>query len=145
MSMRRFTAADLDTGHVPVTQGLAPAPSLSEALLRECRDMGPTLESRVSGPLGRHGVLVWAGCGRVLMLCYVMLALLYSTVLLLQLYRARLYVSLASAMHVWCCGQCTESEDSTELGAQRSESSPHMAWRVSIQPATTNDVAPSEG
>ena len=47
------------------------------------------------------------------------LALLYSTVLLLQLYRARLYVSLASAMHVWCCGQCTESEDSTELGAQR--------------------------
>ena len=73
MSMRRFTAADLDTGHVPVTQGLAPAPSLSEALLRECRDMGPTLESRVSGPLGRHGVLVWAGCGRILMLCYVML------------------------------------------------------------------------
>ena len=72
MSMRRFTAAELDTGHVPVTQGLAPAPSLSEALLRECRDMGPTLESRVSGPLGRHGVLVWAGCGRILMLCYVM-------------------------------------------------------------------------
>ena len=71
MSMRRFTAADLDTGHVPVTQGLAPAPSLSEALLRECRDMGPTLESRVSGPLGRRGVLVWAGCGRIL--CYVML------------------------------------------------------------------------
>ena len=71
MGMRRFTAADLDTGHVPVTQGLAPAPSLSEALLRECRDMGPTLESRVSGPLGRHGVLVWAGCGRILMLCYV--------------------------------------------------------------------------
>ena len=56
-------------GHVPVTQGLAPAPSLSEALLRECRDMGPTLESRVSGPLGRHGVFVWAGCGRILMLC----------------------------------------------------------------------------
>ena len=73
MSMRRFTAAELDTGHVPVTQGLAPAPSLSEALLRKCRDMGPTLESRVSGPLGRHGVLVWAGCGRILMLCYVML------------------------------------------------------------------------
>ena len=72
MSMRRFTAADLDTGLVPVTLGLAPAPSLSEALLRECRDMGPTLESRVSGPLGRHGVLVWAGCGRILMLCYVM-------------------------------------------------------------------------
>ena len=71
MGMRRFTAADLDTGHVPVTQGLAPAPSLSEALLRKCRDMGPTLESRVSGPLGRHGVLVWAGCGRILMLCYV--------------------------------------------------------------------------
>ena len=72
MSMRRFTAAELDIGHVPVTQGLAPAPSLSEALLRECRDMGPTLESRVSGPLGRHGVLVWAGCGRILMLllCY---------------------------------------------------------------------------
>ena len=76
MSMRRFTAADLDTGHVPVTQGLAPAPSLSEALLRECRDMGPTLESRVSGPLGRHGVLVWAGYGRILMcysICYCML------------------------------------------------------------------------
>ena len=74
MSMRRFTAAELDIGHVPVTQGLAPAPSLSEALLRECRDMGPTLESRVSGPLGRHGVLVWAGCGRpdfYVMLCYV--------------------------------------------------------------------------
>ena len=54
-----------DTGHVPVTQGLAmglaPAPSLLHALVRECRDMSPTLESRVSGPLGRHGVLVWAG------------------------------------------------------------------------------------
>ena len=78
MSMRRVIAAEtrrartLDTGHVPVTRGLAPAPSLSEALLRECRDMGPTLESRVSGPLGRHGVLVWAGCGRILT-CYVML------------------------------------------------------------------------
>ena len=73
VGMRRFTAAELDIGHVPVTQGLAPAPSLSEALLRECRDMGPTLESRVSGPLGRHGVLVWAGCGgRIFMLCYVM-------------------------------------------------------------------------
>ena len=71
--MRRFIAAELDTGHVPVTQGLAPAPSLSEALLRECHDMGPTLESRVSGPLGRHGVLVWAGFGRIFMLCYVML------------------------------------------------------------------------
>ena len=64
--MRRFIAAELDTGHVPVTQGLAPAPSLLSwllyALVRECRDMGPTLESRVSGPLGRHGVLdlVWA-------------------------------------------------------------------------------------
>ena len=71
MGMRRFTAADLDTGHVPVTQGLAPAPSLSEALLRECRDMGPTLESRVSGPLGRHGVLVWAGYGRINVCMYV--------------------------------------------------------------------------
>ena len=57
MSMRRFTAADLDAGHVPVTQGLAPAPSLLHALVRECCDMSPTLESRVSGPLGRHGVL----------------------------------------------------------------------------------------
>ena len=53
--MRRFTAADLDTGHVLVTQGLAPALSLLHALVRECRDMGPTLESRVSGPLGRRG------------------------------------------------------------------------------------------
>ena len=72
MSMRRFTAADLeahlDTGQAvtyrSLTQGLAmglaPAPSLLHALVRECRDMGPTLESRVSGPLGRHGVLVWA-------------------------------------------------------------------------------------
>ena len=73
MSMRRFTAADiadLHTGHVPVTQGLrlAPAPSLLHALVRECRDMSPTLESRVSGPLGRHGVLVWAGFGRIFML-----------------------------------------------------------------------------
>ena len=67
MSMRRFTAADLDAGHVPVTQGLAPAPSLLHALVRECRDMGPTLESRVSGPLGRHGVLVRAGYGRSIM------------------------------------------------------------------------------
>ena len=74
MSMRRFTAADLDTGHVPVTQGLAPAPSLFEALLRECRDMSPTLESRVSGPLGRHGVLVRAGLPAGI-LCYVMLQL----------------------------------------------------------------------
>ena len=32
--------------------------------------MGPTRESRVSGPLGRHGVLVWAGYGRSNMLCY---------------------------------------------------------------------------
>ena len=76
MSMRRFTAADLDAGHVPVTQGLAPAPSLLHALVRECRDMSPTLESRVqlyrigSRPLGRHGVLVWAGYGRSIMLCY---------------------------------------------------------------------------
>ena len=68
MSMRRFTAADLDTGHVPVTRGLAPAPSLFEAPLRECRDMSPTLESRVSGPLGRHVVLVWAGYGRSIVL-----------------------------------------------------------------------------
>ena len=80
MSMRRFTAAEpeahLDTGHIPVSQGLAmglaPAPSLLHALVRECRDMGPTLESRVSGPLGRHGVLVRAGYGRSIMLCYVM-------------------------------------------------------------------------
>ena len=35
------------------------------------RYVTPTLESRVSGPLGRHGVLVWAGCGRSNMLCYV--------------------------------------------------------------------------
>ena len=62
--MRRFTAAELDTGHVPVTQGLAPAPSLSEALLRECRDMGPTLESRVSGPLApSRTVFVSGWCG----------------------------------------------------------------------------------
>ena len=32
--------------------------------------MGPTRESRVSGPLGRHGVLVWAGYGRSIMLYY---------------------------------------------------------------------------
>ena len=72
--MRRFTAAeDSDTGLVLVTQGLAPAPSLLHALVRECRDMGPTLESRVSGPLGRHGVLVWAGlpAGESGILCYV--------------------------------------------------------------------------
>ena len=31
--------------------------------------MGPTLESRVPGPLGRRGVLVWAGFGRSIMLC----------------------------------------------------------------------------
>ena len=79
MSMRRFTAADLeahlDTGHVPGTQGLvtclAPAPSLLHALVRECRDMGPTLESRVLGPLGRQGVLVRAGYSLSIMLCYV--------------------------------------------------------------------------
>ena len=79
--MRRFTAADLeahlDTGHVPGTQGLvtclAPAPSLLHALVRKCRDMGPTLESRVSGPLGRHGVLVRAGYGRSIMLCVMLL------------------------------------------------------------------------
>ena len=88
MSMRRFTAADLDTGHVPVTQGLAPAPSLSEALLRECRDMGPTLESRVSGPLGRHGVLVWAGYGRILTVQYVMLC--YVRRLTVHILRVRL-------------------------------------------------------
>ena len=41
------------------------------ALVRECRDMGPTLESRVSGPLGRHGVLVWAGLAAGIF-CYVM-------------------------------------------------------------------------
>ena len=82
MSMRRFTAADLDTGHVPVTQGLAPAPSLLHALVRECRDMDPTLESRVSGPLGRHGVLVWAGLPAGV-LCYVMLCLLFRLTLLL--------------------------------------------------------------
>ena len=34
--------------------------------------MARHLESRVSGPLGRHYVLVWAGCGRIIMLCYVM-------------------------------------------------------------------------
>ena len=67
---------------VAVTDGLAPAPSLLHALVRECRDMSPTLESRVSGPLGRHGVLdfwwVWAGwlAGWLrpeyyVMLCYV--------------------------------------------------------------------------
>ena len=44
-------------------------------LVRECRlsrDMGSTLDSRVSAPLGRHGVLVWAGFGRTgfFMLCY---------------------------------------------------------------------------
>ena len=52
--MRRFTAADLDIGHVPVTQGLAPAPSLLHALVRECRDMGPTLSMEVTciGSLG---------------------------------------------------------------------------------------------
>ena len=80
MSMRRFTAADLDAGHVPVTQGLAPAPSLfllhavrlCHVRDRECRDMGPTLESRVLGPLSRHGVLVWAGLPAGV-LCYVML------------------------------------------------------------------------
>ena len=44
-----------------VTQGLAPAPSLLHARVRECCDMGPTLGSRVSGPLGRRGVLVRAG------------------------------------------------------------------------------------
>ena len=76
-----------------VTQGLAPAPSLFEALLRECRaDWGPTLESRVGidrvprslppslvpSPLlgvGRHSrtvfCLVWAGYSRSIMLCYV--------------------------------------------------------------------------
>ena len=77
--MRRFIAAELDTGHGPVTQGLAPAPSrrcsTSRRALapRECRDMGtpvPTRGSRVSGPLGRHGVLVWAGYGRSIMLYY---------------------------------------------------------------------------
>ena len=91
MSMRRFTAADLeahlDTGHIPVTQGLAmawamglaPAPSLllhALVVVRECRDMSPTLESRVSGPLGRHVVLVWAGYGRrpeFQLSCYVVL------------------------------------------------------------------------
>ena len=57
----------------------ASAPSLFEALLRECRDMGPTLESRVSGPLGRHGVLVWADLRPDCYDCYVMLVM-YSTV-----------------------------------------------------------------
>ena len=62
MSMRRFTAAEpeahLDTGHIPVPQGLAmglaPAPSLLHALVRECRDMGPTLSMEVTciGSLG---------------------------------------------------------------------------------------------
>ena len=62
MGMRRFTAAEpeahLDTGHIPVSQGLAmglaPAPSLLHALVRECRDMGPTLSMEVTciGSLG---------------------------------------------------------------------------------------------
>ena len=95
MSMRRFTAADLeahlDTGQAvtyrSLTQGLvtltglAPAPSLLHALVRECRDMGPTLESRASAPLGRRGdrcIGVCVGCLSVFrtvsfMLCYVML------------------------------------------------------------------------
>ena len=34
--------------------------------------MGPTLESRVSGPLDHRGVLVRAGYGRSIMFCYVM-------------------------------------------------------------------------
>ena len=81
----------IDTGHVPVTQGLAPAPSLFEALLRECRaDWGPTLESRVGidrvprslppslvpSPLlgvGRHSrCFVWCGLATAGVLCYVM-------------------------------------------------------------------------
>ena len=76
------------TGHVPVTQGLAmglaPAPSLLHALVRECRDMSPTLESRVSGPLGRHGVLVWAGYGRS-----IMLRLVFDSTYVIQLHPAR--------------------------------------------------------
>ena len=56
--MQRTSEAHLDTGHVPVTQGLAmglaPAPSLLHALVRECRDMGPTLSMEVTciGSLG---------------------------------------------------------------------------------------------
>ena len=61
-NMRRFTAAGpeahFDTGHIPIPQGLAmglaPAPSLLHALVRECRDMGPTLAMEVTciGSLG---------------------------------------------------------------------------------------------
>ena len=88
MSMRRFTAAEpeahLDTGHIPVPQGLAmglaPAPSLLHALVRECRDMSPTLSMEVTcigslGPSRCFGV----GCpfGRIL---YVMLCCHYFSI-----------------------------------------------------------------
>ena len=62
MGMRRFTAAEPEahpgTGHIPAYQGLAmglaPAPSLLHALVRECRDMSPTLSMEVTciGSLG---------------------------------------------------------------------------------------------
>ena len=38
--------------------------------------MGPTLESRVSGPLGRRGALVWAGLPAGVLMLFIML---YST------------------------------------------------------------------
>ena len=82
MSMRRFTAAEpeahLDTGHIPVPQGLAmglaPAPSLLHALVRECRDMGPTLSMEVTciGSLGPSRCIGvgWLRPEYYVMLCY---------------------------------------------------------------------------
>ena len=73
--------------------------------------MGPTRESRVSGPLGRHGVLVWAGCGRSFMLCYVMLQSrlqcdLYSrmwTHMVMDMAHRQLYGAVAGARAAHAC------------------------------------------